>query len=127
MSGPNIRQSRSLIDVVFAVITIVPGALLAAVFLLVIVLLILNLHTRPGPLGEYILVATFILAAVVQIYALFRPYSGGFCMCICAVLFGFIHPLWHGIAGFLLAIGVISVIRGRHFRRKASEDPEQAS
>jgi len=126
MRLPNIPRYPLL-----AVITIIPGVLLASAFLFLGVVNLISPDVPSSALGQNTRVcATLILTATVLIYALFRPYSGGFVLCICAVVFGFIfhfHPFWVAVAGLVLLIGVLSVIRGRLSRRTASEDPEQAS
>ena len=126
MRFPNIPRYSLL-----AVITIIPGVLLVSAFLFLGVVNLISPDVPSSALGQNTRVcATLILTAAVLIYALFRPYSGGFFLCICAVLFGFVfhfHPFWVAVAGLVLLIGVLSVIRGRLSRRTASEDPEQAS
>lgn len=128
------------------VITIIPAVLLASLFLFLGVVNLISPDVPERALAENTLVgAMLILTAVVMIYALFRPYSGGFFLCICAVPFGFIFnafhlsdalypsrevgyaPFWSAITGLVLLLGVLSVIRSRLSRRTASEDPEQAS
>jgi hypothetical protein len=128
------------------VITIIPAVLLASLFLFLGVVNLISPDVPERALAENTLVgAMLILTAVVMIYALFRPYSGGFLLCICAVPFGFIFnafhlsdalypsravgyaPFWSAITSLVLLLGVLSVIRSRLSRRTASEDPEQAS
>ena len=141
MRFPTIRRYSLL-----TVITIIPGVLLASVFLCLGVVNLISPDVHSSYLAENTLVcAMLILTAAVLIYALFRPYSGGFFLCICAVPFGFIfnafhlsnalypsrqtgyHPFWSAITGLVLLLGVLSVIRGRLSRRTASEAPAQAS
>jgi len=126
MRLPHKRRSTLL-----AVITIIPGVLLASAFLFLGVVNLISPDVPSSALGQNTRVcATLMLTAAVLIYALFRPYSGGLLLGICAVLFGFIfhfHPFWVAVAGLVLLLGVLSVIRGRLSRRTASEDPEQAS
>lgn len=129
-----------------SVITIILAVLLVSLFLFLGVVNLISPDVPERALAENTLVsAMLILTAAVLIYALFRPYSGGFLLCICAVPFGFIFnafhlsdalypsravgyaPFWSAITGLVLLVGVLSVIRGRLSRRTASEDPEQAS
>ena len=129
-----------------SVITIILAVLLVSLFLFLGVVNLISPDVPERALAENTLVgAMLILTAVVLIYALFRPYSGGYFLCICAVPFGFIFnafhlsdalhpsrevgyaPFWSAITGLVLLVGVLSVIRGRLSRRTASEDPEQAS
>lgn len=128
------------------VITIIPAVLLASLFLFLGVVNLISPDVPERALAENTLVgAMLILTAVVMIYALFRPYSGGFFLCICAVPFGFVFnafhlsdalypsrevgyaPFWSAITGLVLLLGVLSVIRSRLSRRTASEAPPQAS
>ena len=128
------------------VITIIPAVLLASFFLFLGVVNLISPDVPERALAENTLVcAMLILTAAVLIYALFRPYSGGFFLCICAVPFGFIFnafhlsnalypsrqtgyaPFWSAITGLVLLLGVLSVIRCRLSRRTASEAPAQAS
>jgi hypothetical protein len=120
------------------VITTIPAALMAAVFLFWGVHSLLNPFVPEQLLAENTLVcAVLILTAAVLIYALFRPYWGGLLLCIWAVPFGFIlyafrlsiwralypsweagyHPIFAAISGLVLLLGVLFVIRGRLSRR----------
>ena len=107
------------------------NVLLAIVFLFVGVVNLLSPDVSSDALGENTRVcATLILTAAILIYAIFRPFSGGFLLCICAVLIGVIfqfHPIFNAVAGFVLLMGVLSIIRGRRSRRTDSEVPEQTS
>ena len=70
---------------------------------------------------------TLILTAVVLIYTLFRPYSGGIILCISAILISYVfsfHPIWITFGAIVLLIGVLSIIRSRLSQRKALEDSE---
>ena len=126
--------------------TLIPAVLLASFFLFLGVVSLISPDVPEDALAENTLVcAMFILTAAVLIYALFRPYSGGFLLCICALPFAFIFnafhlsnvlypsrevgyaPFFSAITGLLLLLGVLSVIRGRLSRRTASKDPEQPS
>lgn len=115
------------------VVTIVLGVLMAFVFLFFGITHLIG----PDDPGSYLdlntlntricVIVTFI--GVVSVYALFRPYSGGIILCICAVSLGFII---YAIEVLILAvpillIGVLSVIRGRLSRRTVSEEPGQPS
>jgi hypothetical protein len=141
MRFPHIRHHTLL-----AIITIIPGVLLAALFLFVGIVGLIHPDVPSSALADNTRVcATLILTAAFLIYAFFRPYSGGFFLCIWAVPFGFIfnafhlsnalypsreigyHHFWSAITGLVLLLGVLSVIRGRLSRRTASEAPAQAS
>jgi hypothetical protein len=128
------------------VITIIPAVLLVCLFLFLGVVNLISPDVPEKALAENTLVGgMLILTAVVLIYALFRPYLGGFLLCICAVPFGFIFnafhlsdalypsravgyaPFWSVITVLVLMLGVLSVIRSRLSPRTASEAPPQAS
>ena len=111
-------------------ITIVLGVLLATVLLLFGVAELLH----PEVPASYLALNTricvmMILTGLVSIYALFRPYSGGFLLCICAVVLGFIFGGFfrNPITSVVLLLGVLSVIRGRLSRRTPPTDRDQAS
>ena len=139
------RFPHKRLHTLLLVITIIPAVLLASFFLFMGVGGLI-VEDPERVLAESILVGgMLILTAAVLIYALFRPYSGGFFLCICAVPFGFTfnafhlsnvlypsreagyHPFWSTITGLVLLLGVLSIIRGRLSRRTASKDPEQPS
>ena len=78
------------------VITIIPAVLLASFFLLFGVANLISPDVPSSYLAENTLVcAMLILTAAVMIYTLFRPYSGGFFLCICVLPFGFIFNAFH--------------------------------
>ena len=129
-----------------SVVTIIPGVLLASFFLFLGVVTLVSPDVPENALAENTVVgAMLILTAAVLIYALLRPYSGGFFLCICAVPFALIFNAFHlsnvlypsrdvgyahffsAITSLILLLGVLSVIRGRLSRGTASEDSEQTS
>jgi len=136
MRFPNIRRN-SLQAFVF--ITIASTVLLATFFLFFGVANLISPDVPQRALAENTLVcAMMILTAAILIYTLFRPYSGGFFLSVCAVPFGFIFnafhisnvlypsrevgyaPFWSAITCLVLLLGVLSVIRSRLSRRTAS-------
>ena len=140
------RFPHKRLHTLLLVITIVPAVLLASVFLFWGVHSFFNPFVPEELLVENTLVcAVLVLTAAVLVYALFRPHSGGFLLCIWAVPFGFIlyafrlsifsalypswkvgyHPVFAAITGLFLLLGVLFVIRGRLSRRTASEAPAQ--
>ena len=142
------RFPHKRLHTLLLVITIIPAVLLASVFLFWGVHSLLNPFVPEELLAQNTLVcAVLILTAAFLIYALFRPYSGGFFLCIWAVPFGFIlyafsrslsnalypswefgyHAIFAAITGLVLLLGVLFVIRGRLSRRTASEAPPQGS
>lgn len=69
-----------------------------------------------------------IFTGVISIYTLFRPYSGGILLCICAVALCFVsHVFDNPLSIAILLIGGLSIICGRLSRRTASEEPDQPS
>ena len=123
-----------------SVIVGVPGVLLAALFLFLGLVTLISPDVPEKALAENTLVGTIlILTAAVLIYTFFRPFSGGFALCVCAVPFAFIFnafhlsktfypsravgyaPFYSYITGLILLFGVLSVIRGRLSRLTASE------
>ena len=129
-----------------SVVTIIPGVLLASFFLFFGVVTLVSPDVPENALAENTVVgAMLILTAAVLIYALLRPYSGGFFLCICAVPFALIFNAFHlsnvlypsrdvgyahffsAITSLILLLGVLSVIRSRLSRGTASEDSEQPS
>jgi hypothetical protein len=142
------RFTHRRLHTLLLIITIIPAVLLASLFLFWGVHSLLNPFVPEELLTQNALVcAVLILTAAVLIYALFRPYWGGFLLCIWAVPFGFIlhafrrslfgalYPSWEvgydpifaAITGLVLLLGVLFVIRGRLSRRTASQAPAQGS
>jgi hypothetical protein len=128
------RFPHKRLHTLLLVITIVSAVLLASAFLFWGVHSLLNPFVPEELLAENTLVcAALVLTAAALVYALFRPYSGGFLLCIWAVPFGFIlhafrlsifsalypsweagyHPIFAAITGLVLLLGLLFVIRGR--------------
>jgi hypothetical protein len=143
MHVPNER--RNTLTLLF-VITLIPAVLLASFFLFMGAVDLVQPDVPKSALAESTLVdAMLILTAAVLIYALFSPYSGGFCLCVCTVPFAFVfnafhlsdalYPVrqtgyadfWSAVAGFILLLGVLFVLRGRLCGRTATEKPAQPS
>ena len=140
------RFPHKRLHTLLLVITIIPAVLLASVFLFWGVHSFFNPFVPEELLAENTLVcAVLVLTAAVLVYALFRPCSGGYLLCIWGVPLGFIlyafrlsifsalypswevgyHPVFAAITGLFLLLGVLFVIRGRLSRRTASEAPAQ--
>ena len=142
------RFPHKRLDTLLLVITVIPAVLLASVFLF------WGVHSLLYPfVPEELLVenalfcAVLVLTAAMLVYALFRPGSGGYLLCIWAVPLGFTfyalrrsiwsalypswkwevgyHPVYAAITGLFLLLGVLFVLRGRLSRRTASEAPAQ--
>jgi hypothetical protein len=78
-----------------------------------------------------IVVTTLLLTAVILVYAIFRPFSGGLLILLCALAFAIVlngfhaseyllkartvgyHPLWSGLTVLLAALGLFSLVRAR--------------
>jgi hypothetical protein len=142
------RFPHKRLNTLLFVITVIPAIPLTCAFLFWGVHSLFNPFVPEELLAENALAcAVLILTAAVLIYALFRPYWGGFLLCIWAVPFGFIlnafrlslfrvlypsmevgyDPIFVGITGLVLLLGVLFVIRGRLSRRVASEAPAKGS
>jgi predicted MFS family arabinose efflux permease len=67
-----------------------------------------------------------ILTGLVTIYAIFRPYSGGILLCICALVF-FVIVIVNPVAVPVFLVGILSIIRGIRNRRKVLKGTEQIS
>ncbi len=132
------RVAHKWLHPLLLVITTIPAILMASVLLFWGVNSLVNPFVPQELLAENILVcAVLILTAVLLIYALFRPYSGGLLLCIWAVPFGFVlyvfrlsissalypsrqagyHPIFAAITGLVLLLGLLFVMRGRLSRR----------
>ena len=69
-----------------------------------------------------------VLTGVVSVYTLFRPYSGGISLCICAVALGFVSRVANNpLSIAMLLVGGLSVICGHLSRRTVSEERNQPS
>ena len=112
---------------VLSVITIALGILMAFFLLLFGVANLINPDVRESYLDQNTRVCVmFILTGLVIIYAIFRPYSGGIFLCICALTF-FIIVIINPVAVPIILLGVLSIIRGRHNQRKVLEGADQTS
>jgi hypothetical protein len=121
--------SRRAPEVLLAVIAITLQVLLAALLLLFGVGNLISPDVDPSYLVQNTRVGVIvILAGLVSIYAIFRPYTGGFVMCICAVALGFIFcgSFPNPLAVAVLLLGVLSIIRGRLSRSTTPGDHDQA-
>ncbi len=102
------------------VITVIPSILLASFFLLLGVVHLISPDVPPDALGENTRVcAMLILTGAALIYALFRPYSGGYFLLILAFPFAAIfhfHFIFGTQAILLLLLGWGFVTRGRLHR-----------
>ena len=112
---------------VLSVITIVLGVLMASFLLLFGVANLINPDVPESYLDQNTRVCVmFILTGLVIIYAIFRPYSGGILLCICALVF-FIIVIINPVAVPIILLGVLSIIRGRLNQRKALKEADQTS
>ena len=94
------------------VMTIVLGAVVAALLLLLGIANLVHPNVPPAYLEQNTFVCALVcLAGLLIVYALFRPRSGGILLCIVAVPVGYKIP---AVGGLMLALGVLSVLRRRH-------------
>ena len=113
-------------DATLRVITIVLGVMMASFFLLFGVANLISPDVPDNYLDQNTrMCVMLIIAGVVSIYALFRPYSGGILLCICAAS---LSVLIHSIAVLILAVpilvlGMLSIMRGRLSRQPVSKEP----
>ena len=121
MRFPSTRNFTTL-----GVITIFLGVLLASLLLLFGIANLINPDVPDSYLDQNTRVCVlFILAGLVSIYALFRPFSGGILLCLCVVPLGFM--MVNPVAVPVLLLGVLSIVRGRHSRQTVSGDSDQPS
>ena len=99
------------------VLTSVPGALLAAIFLLLGVINLVSPQVAERALAQNTRIcAVLILTAVVLVYAMCRNLWGGYALGVCSVLFAFVfgfHPFFLAVAGLLLLLGVMFITLSR--------------
>lgn len=126
-----------------SVITIIPAVMLATLFLFLGAFALIWPDVPEEALTENAFVGgILILNAAALIFALFRPYSGGFFVFFCAVPFAFIFnafhlsktlypsravgyaPFYSVITSLIIVLGVLSVVRGSLSRAAASEDAD---
>ena len=136
------RIPHKRLHTLLLVITIIPAVLLASVFLFWGVHSFLYPFVPEELLAENTLVcAVLVLTAAILVYALFRPRTGGYLLCIWAVPLGFVfyafrrsiwsalypswnwevgyHPVFAATTGLFLLLGVLFVLRGRLSRPTA--------
>ena len=118
MHFPDISHSP-----VLSIITIVLGVLMVSLLLLFGVANLINPDVPDSYLDQNTRVCVMsILTGLVIIYAIFRPYSGGILLCICALTF-ILNP----VAVPIILLGVLSIIRGRLNQRKVLKVADQTS
>jgi hypothetical protein len=107
---------------VFAIIIIALGVLMAVAFMLIGLINLISPDVPASAFDENTLVSiTLIFTSVLLIYSLFRPHSGGYLLCACAFAFSFVfhfHFFWILAAILILLLGILSVIRAHHTKRK---------
>ena len=97
------------------VITIIMDVLIACV----LVLFGASNLIRPDVLENYLdqntlICLIMIITGLVAVYSLFRPFSGGILLCICAVILGFVFRgfMRNPITPLVMLIGALSVLSG---------------
>ena len=139
MQSPHKRLQTML-----RVFTMAPAAMLASAFVFWGVHSLLYPFVPQELLAQSALVsAVLVLTAAILVYALFRPLSGGYLLCIWAAPFGWIlyafrgsifgalypswkvgvHPVFPAISALHLLLGVLFVLRGRLSRPRTSPSP----
>jgi hypothetical protein len=119
MNIPYLRRPDLL-----TVMTIVLGAVVAALLLILGITNLVDPDVPPDYLEQNTIISALVcLAGLLIVYALFRPRSGGFLLCIMAVPVGFAIP---AVGGLVLALGVLTVLRGRRSRRPATAGSDPA-
>ena len=99
--------------------TIIIGILLSAIMLYFGAAKLVNPDVPDSYLQHNIITCLlFILNALVLLLALFRPYLGGFILCICALVLLFFEP---PVAIIVLSFGLLQVHRGRMKRIRQNE------
>jgi len=110
---------------VLSVITIALGGLMTLFLLLFGIANLVNPDVPDSYLNQNTRVCVmFILSSLIIIYAIFRPYSGGILLCICAVIFFFI-VINNPVAFPIILIGILSTIRGFLLQRKDLEGTDR--
>lgn len=112
---------------VFNIITIILGVLMATFLLLFGVANLINPDVPESYLEQNTRVCVmFILTGLVIIYAIFRPYSGGIILFICALVF-FVIIINNPVSIPVILVGILSIIRGYLNRRKVLKSADQTS
>lgn len=114
---------------IFRAITTILGVLIASLLLLFGVGNLISPDVAEGYLDLNTRVCvTVIFTGVVSIYTLFRPFSGGIFLCLCAAALAFVSRVFDNpISIAILLLGGLSIISGRLSRRTVSEEPDQPS
>ncbi|MBA4312732.1 MAG: hypothetical protein C0417_08890 [Chlorobiaceae bacterium] len=119
--------SNNLPFQIFSIITIVLGILVASFLLLIGVVELIDPHVPDNYLNQNTRVCIMvILTGLVTIYAIFRPYSGGILLCICALVF-FVIVINNPIFIPIILFGILSIVRGYFNRRKVLKGTDQTS
>ena len=114
---------------ILRVITTILGVVMASLLLLFGVGNLINPDVAAGYLDLNTRVCvTVIFTGVVLLYALFRPFTGGILLCLCAVALAFVSQVFDNpLSIAILLLGGLSVICGRLSRRTVPEEPDQPS
>ena len=111
---------------VLSIITIILGILVVIIFLLFGVANLIHPDVPESYLDQNTRVCIgIIIASIIILYAIYRPYPGGILLCIYAIAYFFIvhNPLVYPI----ILLGVLSIIRGLREKRKSLEENIQTS
>ncbi len=109
------------------VITIVLGVLVASFLLLFGVGNLIIPDVPDSYLNQNTRVCIMlILTGLVTIYTIFRPYSGGILLCICALVF-FVIVINNPVSIPIILFGILSIIRGIRNRRNVLKGTDRTS
>jgi hypothetical protein len=111
---------------IFSIITIILGGMMIVFGLLFGIANLIHPDVPDSYLDQNTRVCVMlIITSLVVIYAIFRPYSGGILLCICALAYFIIvnNPLVYPI----ILLGILSIIRGIRERRKGLDENTQTS
>lgn len=118
------RRSRSVTYVLLTIFTAATGLLIASVFLLFGVAHLINPDVPESYLAQNTLMClTVILTGMVIVYALFRPYSGGFLLALCAVAISIVSQRFfqNPLTTPVLMLGVLCFVRSYLLQRQYSQ------
>jgi hypothetical protein len=110
-------------------IAAIPNVLMASLFLPLGVGNLINPDVADSYLDLNTRVCLMVIfTGVVAVYTVFRPYSGGIVLCICAVALCVVSGVFaNPLSPAILLVGGLSVICGHLARRTVPEEPDQPS
>lgn len=121
MKNPVTRHRKNQL----LVIRMVTGGLMAAILLLFGTSNLINPDVPENYLNQNTRICVMmIIAGLVAVYGIFRPYSGGLLLCACAVGMGFIYRgFFHNpLTPLVMITGFFFFVSGYLNRKKLPED-----